>query len=33
MFLIGIIVIVLATLSFLVAQKLSKPMIAWMPDR
>jgi hypothetical protein len=26
-------VIVLATLSFLVAQKLSKPMIAWMPDR
>jgi sulfonate transport system permease protein len=33
MFLIGIIVMVLATLSFLVAQKLSKPMIAWMPDR
>jgi sulfonate transport system permease protein len=33
MFLVGIIVIVLATLSFLVAQKLSKPMIAWMPDR
>lgn len=33
MFLIGIIVIVLATLSFLVAQKLSKPLIAWMPDR
>lgn len=33
MFLIGIIVIVLATLSFLVAQRLSKPMIAWTPDR
>jgi NitT/TauT family transport system permease protein len=33
MFLIGIIVVVLSSLSFAVAQKLSKPMIAWMPDR
>jgi len=33
MFLIGIIVVVLASVSFAIAQRLSKPMVAWMPDR
>ena len=33
MFLIGIIVVVLASLTFLLAQRLSRPLVAWMPDR
>jgi sulfonate transport system permease protein len=33
MFLIGVVVIVLSALTFLLAQVVSKPLIAWMPDR
>ena len=33
MFLIGIIIVVLASLTFLLAQRLSRPLVAWMPDR
>lgn len=33
MFLIGITVVVLASVTFFAAQRLSRPLIAWMPDR
>lgn len=33
MFLIGVVVVVLASLTFALAQRASKPLIAWMPDR
>ena len=33
MFLIGVVVVVLAALTFALAQRLSKPLIAWTPDR
>jgi sulfonate transport system permease protein len=33
MFLIGVVVVVLASATFAIAQLVSKPLIAWMPDR
>jgi sulfonate transport system permease protein len=33
MFLIGVVVVVLASATFAIAQRVSKPLIAWMPDR
>jgi sulfonate transport system permease protein len=33
MFLIGVVVVVLASVTFALAQRASRPLIAWMPDR